>query len=306
MINKKTITANLAVLMTIIFWGVSASSNKIALREVPPATLALIRFTIASFILGILNLCMNKEVKVSKKDQLPMVLGGIIGVTFYFIFENYGLTLISAANATILLAAIPIVTLLVESIYYKKGTSMQMWIGSALSMAGVLLVLGNSFNVNGSYQVIIGCLLMIGAALCWVFYSMINKHFEGRYPTVYLTFFQNAWGAACLIPFALLERGSWGHISPLSWINILYLALICSALGFFLYLYGLRHLSPSQANVYINLMPFVGVLSAYLILKESLYPLQIIGGIIIICGIIVVNYQPKMSPVMPEIEQVKS
>lgn len=293
MINKKTIIANLAVLLTIFFWGISASSNKIALREVPPATLALIRFTIASLIMGLMNRGLNKGVKVSAKDRLPMILGGVIGVTFYFVCENYGLTLISAANATILLATIPVITLLVESLYYKKKISLQQWLGSALSIAGVALVLGNSFSVNRGYQAIIGSLLMMGAALCWVAYSMINKNFEGRYPSLYLTFYQNAWGAACLIPFALMERGSWQPIGLLSWGNILFLALFCSALGFFLYLYGLSYLSASQANVYINLMPFIGVLSAYLILKESLYPLQLLGGVIIIAGIVVVNYQPK-------------
>lgn len=289
--NNKRLYANIAILLTILFWGVSASSNKIVLREVPPATLALIRFIIASVVLFILNIRMNPEVKLQRADVKKMILGGTIGVTVYFIFENYGLRFISAANATILLASIPLFTVVIEGIVFKKKIGTKKMLGVILSLLGVILVIGNSISVDKGPDVIIGTLLMLGAALSWVIYSLINKSLDGSYPTIFLSTYQSIIGGLFLIPFALLERKEWQPISLISWVNILYLALFCSALCYILYLYALKHLGPSQTNVYINLMPFIGVIAAFLILGERLYSLQLLGGLIIILGIFVVNHR---------------
>ncbi|SCY82881.1 DMT family transporter [Alkaliphilus peptidifermentans] len=286
--NKK-ISATIAILFTIFFWGISASSNKIALREVPPATLALMRFVIASLFLAIINLKVNSGVKINSVDRKRIVLCGLIGVSVYFIFENYGLRLISASNSTILLASIPLFTVAIEAIIYKKPIGYKKMIGVCLSLIGVILVIGNSISVNTNLQEITGSLLIIGAALSWAIYSILNKPLEGKYPTIVLTLKQGIYGAVFLTPFALFERGQWQSISLISWINILYLALFCSALCYFLYLYALKHLGASQTNVYINLMPFIGVIAAFVLLGERLYLLQLLGGIVILSGIFIVN-----------------
>lgn len=219
-----------------------------------------------------------------------MILCGLIGVTVYFIFENYGLSFISAANATILLASIPLFTVLIEAILSRTPISLKTGIGVVLSMGGVALVIGNSISVSANVNEVIGSLLMLGAALSWTIYSIMNKKLEGIYPTIFLSFQQNMYGALCLIPFALMERKNWQPIGALSWANIIYLALICSALCYYMYLYALKNLGPTKTNVYINLMPLVGVIAAYLLLGEKLYSMQLVGGGFILLGIYVVNY----------------
>lgn len=291
--NKKVL-ANIAVLMTILFWGISTSSNKIAIREVPPSTLALIRFIIACSILYILNKKINPDVKVDKEDVPRMMLCGLVGVTIYFNFENYGVSLINAANATILLASIPLFTVLLDWIVFKKPIGLQKSIGIFLSIIGVICVIGNSLTINASYKEIIGTLLMIGAALSWATYSIISKKIDGKYPTIVLSCYQNLYGALFLIPFSLVEYKKWQPISLYTWSHILYLALICSALCYFLYLFALKNLGATSTNIYINLMPFVGIIAAYFMLGERLYPLQILGGGIIVLGVCIVNLEKQV------------
>ncbi|WP_026477525.1 DMT family transporter [Alkaliphilus transvaalensis] len=290
MFKDRRVLATIAILMTIIFWGISASSNKIVLREVPPATLALIRFTIATFVLFIINKIKNPEIKCHKVDRLQVLLCGAVGVTLYFIFENYGLSYISAANGTILLASIPLFTIIVEAIITRTPIELKKAIGVMLSVLGVVFVIGKSISVSSNPNEILGSLLMLGAAFSWVFYSIMNKKLEGKYPTLYLSYQQNLYGAVFLFPLALLERKSWQPIGAISWVNIMYLALICSALCYYLYLYALNNLGATKTNIYINLMPLVGVIAAYIILGERLYSMQLIGGFFILLGIYVVNY----------------
>lgn len=291
--NKKLL-ANIAILITVFFWGISTSSNKIAIREVPPSTLALLRFLIASIILYIINKKLNPNLKIEKADMPRMMLCGLIGVTIYFNFENYGVSLINAANATILLASIPLFTVVLERIVFKKSIGLQKSIGILFSIVGVGFVIGNSLSINPSAREITGTLLMIGAALSWAVYSIISKKMEGKYPTIFLSTYQNIYGALFLIPFSLIEYKKWQPISMFTWWHIIYLALICSALAYFLYLFALKNLGATSTNIYINLLPFVGIIAAYIMLGEKLYPLQILGGGIIVLGVGIVNIEKEI------------
>jgi len=295
--------ANLAILTTIIFWGVSSSVVKIALRDVPPATLALIRFIIASGILLLATEVLYPNIKLAKEDKNKMVLGGLIGVTIYFIFENYGLSLINAANATIILALIPLFTIAIDKFTYKIPIGPHKGLGVVLSIIGVSLVIGKSISVKADISEIIGSLLMLGAALCWVMFSMVNRGLQGKYPTLFLTAYQGLFGGVFLIPFALLERGSWRPISVTSWISIFYLAIFCSALCYYLYLFALKNLGATKTNIYINLMPFIGVFAAYFILGERLYFIQLIGGLVVLSGILAVSYSKPASTTETLIEK---
>lgn len=294
MIKNKKVLANLSVMLTVIFWGISTSSNKIAIREVPPSTLALFRFFIASIVLFVINKKINPSMKMDKEDLPRMMLCGLIGVTIYFNFENYGVSLINASNAIILLASIPLFTIVLERIVFKKTIGMKKSFGIILSIIGVIFVIGNSLSINGNPKEIIGTLLMIGAALSWAIYSIISKKIEGKYPTIFLSYYQNIYGALFLIPFSLVEYRRWQPISMYTWGHILYLALICSALCYFLYIFALKNLGPTSTNIYINLMPFVGIIAAYIMLGERLYPLQILGGIVIVLGVCIVNLEKEV------------
>ncbi len=67
------------------------------------------------------------------------------------------------------------------------------------------------------------------------------------------------------------------------------LALLCSAAGYFLYLYGLFRLNPTTVSSYINLIPVFGALSGVVVLGERLLLPQVLGGIAVITGVVIVN-----------------
>ncbi len=290
--KNKRVQANILILLTVFFWGISATNTKIVLEEVPPATLAFIRFSLASLLLWGINRKMNPGMRLAKKDRKRMVFCGAAGISLYFILETYGISLISAANATILLASIPIFTMFGEKMFLNRPVKREETLGAVVTLAGVGLVIGNSLNISGGYQEMIGSLLLIGAALSWVVFSLANKALEHKYSVLFNTTYQSIFGSLFLLPAALMEYNSWGPISSVSWANILYLTLFCSALCTFMYLSALKELGATITNVYINLMPFVGVLAAFIVLNETLYPMQIAGGIIVVIGISVANMKP--------------
>lgn len=299
--KNNTVLGTLAVLGAVFFWGLSGASIKIALQEVPPVTLVVIRFAIASIILFSISKITNNKVKLKSEDKGRVILCVFLCVTVYYVLENFGLKLISVSNATIVLGIIPLLTVIAEKITTKKPIGKQKSIGAALTVIGIGGVIGKGIGVDANTQEIIGTILMLGAAFSWVIFSVVNKKIEDKYPVTYMSAMQIMYGTLFLIPFTLMESKLWQPISMVALGNIMYLAVCCSAACYIFVLYGLKTLGPVISNAYINLIPLVSIISAYLILGERLYPLQLVGGGITLLGIGVISYI-KPSKVVKEPE----
>jgi drug/metabolite transporter (DMT)-like permease len=291
--SRIKLLATLSICATIFFWGTSSSSIKTALRDFPPFTLAFLRFIIASSILYIIYKKREEKTKIDRKDFYRMALCGFVGVTLYFIFENSAINLTSASNASLLLATIPVLTILFDRFVYKTKFPIINWVGTILSMIGVYFVIAGSSKLSFGSDTIIGNLLMLGASLCWVIYAVLQKPFKDKYSGLAIVTYQNIFGTIFLFPFALGEYKSWGPVSVTGILNVFYLAIFCSALGYFLYIFALNNLGITTTNVYINLLPVVGAVTAYIILKDTFNFTMILGALVIVVGIIIVNIKTK-------------
>ncbi|QNO16076.1 DMT family transporter [Alkalicella caledoniensis] len=283
--------ATLAVLATVFFWGGSGSITKIALRELSPSILVTSRTLIAGLLLVIISKKIYGHVVLTKKDHKLLALCGFVGYSVYFLLESYGFSLITAANGTLILAAIPLFTVAIEVLWLKESISFNKGLGVLISMVGVGLVIGKSVSISGNSHEMLGTLFMLGAALSWAIYTIVAKGLNPEQPSVLLTAYQMLYGVIFMIPALLFEGVGSISISPITIGSVLYLALFCSALACFLFLIAIKGLGPSSTNVYLNLMPFVGIIVAYFVLGESLYPMQYIGGIVIVAGVFLVNYK---------------
>jgi drug/metabolite transporter (DMT)-like permease len=130
---------------------------------------------------------------------------------------------------------------------------------------------------------------MLGACFSWVAYIVLSKKFIAGLSGLAVTSYQFMFGTLFLVPLALLERDSWVPLGPGPWLNLLFLAILCSAAAYFLYLYGLFRLNPTTVSSYINLIPVIGALSGVVLLGERLLPQQVLGGIAVVAGVVIVN-----------------
>lgn len=284
------VLANLAILLTVFFWGISFISIKIAVSEVPPLTMALIRFAMASAILLAIIRRVEPEAKVDKNDRNNMMLAGFLGITIYFFFENIGVKLTTASNASLIISLTPIMAIIMDVLIFKSRISSGRMLGIIVSVIGSYLVVTANGQIDFSSTAFRGNLLMLGAMLSWVFYTGMNKSLQGKYSGLFLTTYQTLWGTIFLLPMSLLEYKHWHLFSLTALGNIFFLAVCCSALGYFLYLYALKKLDVTITTLYLNLVPIVAVISGYLILQETILPIQLLGGLFIIAGILMVNF----------------
>ena len=126
---------------------------------------------------------------------------------------------------------------------------------------------------------------MLGAVVAWVAYTFATRSVSQRYGRINVTFWQSLFGLIGCLPFALLEAGHWRRPGPLIVLNVLYLGVVCSAAGYWLYVATIDHLGIGQASIFINLIPVVAVIAAFFLLGDRLGPFQWVGAGIALTGV---------------------
>ncbi len=269
-------------LSTALIWGLSFISIKAAVAVIPPMSLATLRFAVACLFLPLVALASREGLGIPKKDLLPAALSGLVGITLYFLGENNGVARLSASESSLIIATIPVLTMLAERVFSGARLAGRSYVGASLSAAGVALIVARGEAGSSDPA---GYLFMVLAAFSWVAYNFLVKRVSAGCGRVALTFWQSLFGLAGCIPFALAERAAWRVPGAEAWLNVLYLGIFCSAVGYWLYTMTLDRIGPGRASAYINLIPVVSVAASFLILGERLGTAQLLGGAVAVAGV---------------------
>jgi len=292
--NRRTTSVllpTLAALAVVLLWGMSFVSSRAILNPgFPPLTMALARFAVASIVLALLRRSLEPGSRFGRRELPLLAASGFLGVTLYFFFETRGIKLTSASNAALIIAPIPAFTVAAEVLFFHNPIHWRQAIGITLSVFGVYLIVGR----RGTHlpRALEGNLFMLGACLSWVAYVAVSRRLHAGAAarrSLSLTAWQNLIGAAFMLPLALTERRGWIVAGPLVWLNILYLGLFCSALGYFLYQFALVRLGPVAVSAFVNLIPVVGAVGGLVVLGETLATAQMAGGLVVVFGVFLVN-----------------
>jgi drug/metabolite transporter (DMT)-like permease len=265
-----------------LFWGYSFLSIKVAVAVIPPMTLGLMRFVVATLILLPLKMILAPKDKLSRKDFLPLIGGGVFGITLYFLAENNGVKLTTASESSLVISCIPVITMLVERFVLKAKMSLMQYVGAGLSTVGVWLIVSESLSLKSGA---LGYVYMAGAALCWVVYSFLTRDVFQRHERVTIVFWQSLFGTCGFIPFAIFEKGQMGPISANIALNVAFLAVFCSAVGYLLYADCIVSLGLTASNAFVNLIPVVTVVASLVILGERLSAVQWVGAAVVVFGV---------------------
>ena len=287
--NKKNDSLSIILGLTIIFfWGISFVAIKVVVSVIPPITMATLRFIISWIILWIFSRLTVKDRKLPKKAKFLSAMGGLWGITIYFMFENFGVSFTTPSQASILIATVPIFTIIIADISRRKASSFMLYLMSFLSLMGVTIIIAsNGFELKGDA---LGDLLVLGAAISWGMYTLyINKlvNYDNLLTTVEMT----KWGLIFLILFSIIEisierpnLATFLRPDVILW--LLFLGILCSGFGYLMWNYAVRSLGSRTSSNFIYLIPVVSVLADTMILKNIPSVWIYIGGAITMVGII--------------------
>ncbi|MBN2897569.1 MAG: DMT family transporter [Clostridia bacterium] len=287
--NKSKKIGIIAMMITALVWSISFINIKVAVAVVPPMTLGMLRFILASAILVVMVKVKKVDLSVEKRDWPYVFIAGALGITLYFYFENNGVKYTSASASSLIIATIPVFSVIADIIIYKMKFTKKVLVSIVCSLAGVALIVG--FNVDellaSGYARGYG--MMFGAVLSWIVYMIVTKPLFERYSQLHLLFYQSLIGMVCFIPFAWMEGFDYGLLTPNIVIHISSLGIFASVVGFYTYLTALDILGMSVSSVFLNLLPLLTVMFSMIFLHESMTLLQIAGGVLILISVFAIN-----------------
>lgn len=283
-----------------IIWGATAPIMKLTLTEIPVFSLAFIRMTVASIILGAI---IFKNLKIKKSDYLTFFWAAITGVTLNLSFYFIGLKLTEAILAAFLIAAVPIFTMIAAHFYLKEKFTTRLIIASLIAFFGVVIIIGRFDKPVTSFQ-ILGNILLLLATISWVINEIIAKKLLKVYDGGTVAFYTMAIGAFTFLPLFIWEyfKGSnWiSEVTTKGFLGLLFGIFFASLTAYWAWQKGLKLLPAGQAAFFFYLDPISGAILAMILLGEKLTPSLIVGGILIALAVFLAEQKRKSHPLHKE------
>lgn len=272
-------------------WGVMATVAKLLFRDrgVDPLILVVIRADLATLTLvAALGVMAPARLRVGRRDVWAAAVVGVIGLALNNFFYFQSLHLTSVATALLLQYQAPILVALYTVLVQRQPLRGRVILAMALALGGCALVV-RAYDPSVLRPNLVGVAAGIGGAFGFAFYILASRVALRRLdPWTLLTYAYLSAGLAWSVvvpPWRILAHG----FDPGVWAAFLAVATVGTVLPFGLFISGLRFLPPTQASIVSMLEPVVAAVVAYLLLGETLIPLQILGGILVLAGVVVVQ-----------------
>ena len=286
--DREAMKGLLASLVCHVCWGLSFLASRTGLNEAPVFVLLSHRFLLSFLVMQ----CFPRQVAGLRRvgRDLPLLLAlGLAQPVVYFLGEQYGILHSTTGFSGVMIAMIPVVSVLAAAPLLRERPTLGQLCFSLLSVGGVIgigLMTRSSGTLDG-----LGVLFLLIAVLAGSAYSLLARGISGRVSPFARTYAMTGMGAAVFTALALIQcRGDLAaYCAPLAGtpylLSVLFLALGCSVLSFFLSNYALTKLPLARETVFANLTTAVSVFAGVLVLHEPFSWLTLVCIALILIGI---------------------
>ncbi len=288
--------AYLAAIIYTFIIGFSFMFVKIALLTADPSDILAHRFTVAG-LASIIVFSFNKtKLRMPKQDFIKILPLALLYPALFFCFQVFGLFYTTSAQAGIIQACIPILTLLLAAYFLKEYASGREKLFTFLSVTGVIYIFAMS-SFSGKQGNLLGILLIFLSALSASCYNVLARNLTKKYTTSTLTYFMTIFGMIIFNFIAIIKHLSThtltDYFMPFTsnsfLLSILYLGVLSSLLTAYLSNYALSKITASKMSLFSNLATLITIFAGIIFLKETLQYYHIIGAVFILAGIIGTN-----------------
>jgi drug/metabolite transporter (DMT)-like permease len=294
---SERLAANTGAFVAAVLFGSSVVAVRVVVQEVPPLSLAVLRFGHGGLLLVFVLLLVGARdlLRVKWHDLPLLILLGAVLFTVFPVTFNASLLLIEASRGALILATIPLWSVLLARLARSERLAPRQLVGVFLSLGGVALALAErGLGSRGGLGSLVGDGLMLVTALCGAAYGVLAQRAFARYKALTVTTYAMVLGTLLLLPVALVEGlvGVLPQLDRQTVALLVFLGMFGGALGFFLWTFALTRLTPTQVAVYINLNPLVAMVLAAALLAERLTIIFVAGFGAVLLGVLLVNW-PK-------------
>ena len=283
--DNQKVLALMLLLFTCVAWGGSYVSIQICLGAMGPVYLPFFRYLLSAVLLFVVLKAKGTSLKLEKSDWMKVTLTALFSITVYFYFENSAIKQIGANEAAILVAMLPVVALIGNRIFLKQKLLPRNIISAVISIVGIYFVIGGvQFGENK-----VGYFYVFLSNLSWSAYLINTKPLLKKYEGLVLTFYQCLIGSLAFVPALPTDYFYFDKIDIGIILHFLFLALVCSAVCTVCYTFAIHHRAVAIPELCLNFIPVATFLFSFLILREVMRPIQMVGAFVAISGLMLMK-----------------
>jgi drug/metabolite transporter (DMT)-like permease len=285
----------------------------VAVEHIPPLSIALYRFIIASlsfliidFYRKILKKTQSKSDERTRenkpfeiKDWLLIFIASFTGVSFFFMAQYNAISLIGPSLPALFVCLLaPVIIAILALIFFKEKLTNLKIIGFIIaSIGGFLLITGGDINnLTPQSPNFLGYLFALFTPILWAIYSTITKKISKEKSNFEMLKYIAYLGTIELLIFVIINGELEIFISNAFNLVVifcaLYLGVGCYTLGYYIWQTSQKKLKSSKVASFLYIEPFLTVFFSFLLQrKEVIVFWNIIGGIIILIAVLIINYK---------------
>ncbi|KAA8731302.1 DMT family transporter [Acinetobacter qingfengensis] len=297
MILKSDMLIYLKLTCVALLWGGTFIAGRIVAADIPPYAAALLRFMIASALLIIILVKVEGSFKRISLSQHFLAAGmGLTGVFTYNIFFFNALSHMEAGRTALFVSLSPILTVIAARFFFKEKLAVLNYYGVIIAFLGTLIVVtkGQLFSqLSSSFGV--GELMMSGAVLSWVIYTLLCRQSKFLSPLI-MTTYSTLWGTLFLLISSIPKIQQWQTLNFKfsTCLSIIYLGAFGTVLAFIWYMQGIAKIGTSRTIIFNNLVPVFAILLSFFILNEPITLSMLIGGVLCFSGVLLTNKRDNL------------
>jgi drug/metabolite transporter (DMT)-like permease len=237
--------------------------------------------------------------KLSTKQWLSLILASFSGISFFFLAQYTSIQLIGPSLPALFVCLLaPVLISLLALVFFNERLTKIKIIGFIIAtIGGYFLVTGGDIgNLLPDSPNFVGYFLALLTPILWAIYSIITKKIIQKLPTLQMIKIVAYLGTFELFIFVLLDNQLWILLQNLFNILLitlgLYVGVICYIIGYFIWQHSQKQLQSSKVASFLYIEPFITLIaSIFLQLEQTILLWNILGGIIVLLGVLLINYK---------------
>jgi drug/metabolite transporter (DMT)-like permease len=293
---KSKTSAFIAAISVQIIYGFTFTfaNDVIDAGIVQPYAFIVLRTSISCLLFWIVSLFMPSE-KIDRKDYKTFLWAAFFGMNINMLSFFKGLEFTSPIHGSVIMTAVPIMVLILSSIYLKEQISKKKVFGIGLGLTGAVVLSVYGKASKSGDNILLGNSLILINAISYAIYLIFIKKLTHKYHPVTFIKWLFLIGTILNIPFGyneLLEI----KLSSFNYYSLFSVAFVVLGATFGTYLLNplaLRQLKASTVGTFLYLQPFVATLFSIAIGSDFLDEIKILAAVLIFTGVFLVSSKVK-------------
>jgi drug/metabolite transporter (DMT)-like permease len=271
----------LMLLALAAIWGSSFMLIEIALRDLDPATLILLRLGSAALALAIYVPLAGLSFAPLRPFVWPLALMGVLNTALPFYLISWGQQYIDSGLAAILNASAPLfAALLAVTVDQAQRVTGLRLAGVILGFGGIVALVG--FEPEDGNRALLGSLAVVAASACYALGALYaGRRFSGMSPLL-VAVGTLLWATLFTLPPGLAAASSFGWETLVS---VLFLGIAATAVGYLLYFGLIAGAGASRAILVTYLVPAMALVYGAVFLDEQVSALAVVGLVLVLAGV---------------------